>query len=896
MNPIKRPGRGATADAFRMSLCLFAAVLLGACGGGDGVSVGSGQDQDPVIVDFPIAYIKVPLPVDDQGVFVESDARELITFNFGADLYFRDRASPSALDVNITGAETNGLGAVRDIDISYDGTRLLFAMRGPVDLNLDLDDEDQPTWNIWEYDIADASMRRVIASDLTAEIGHDIGPKYLPDGRILFGSTRQLRSNAVLLDEGKPQFAAQDEDRNEDAFLLHVMNEDGTGIEQVSFNQSHDLDASVLANGQIVFSRWDNAGANNAINLYRMNPDGSELELMYGQNSHATGTNGEVIQFLQPHQIEDGSIMALVRPFTNTDDGGDIITIDTAAYVENTQPNQDNVGLTGPAQQAATINQVSTLAGAPSPGGRFRSIYPVQDGTGRILTSWSQCRLTDIAPPAAGEVRQFYPCTAPNLADPDLEEAEPVYGIWMYDPRDDTQLPVVPPEAGFMMTEVVAADPRSVPPVILDSESTFAADPDLAAEGAGVIKIRSVYDFDGGAVVNIAAIADPAQTTAAERPARFLRIVKAVSLPDDDVLDFDNTAFGRSAQQGMKEIVGYAPIEPDGSVMVKVPANVAFGISVLDEDGRRTTARHQNWMQVRPGQILECNGCHVAQSGISHGRSDAFAAAWEGAETVGSPFPNTRAEFFVGESGETMAEIRARVSCASTGCSSLEPSMDIEFEDVWTDETAAGRAPDEAFTYSHLDLTTPPPTSLNCLTQSWAANCRIVINYETHIHPLWVASRPVLDDMGNPVLDGSGNPVTNDCVNCHSPTDDQGVLRLPAAQLDLSDGISADEPDHFNSYRELLFPDNEQELNMGALQDVLVENGVDEDGNPVFVTVTVNPSMSVAGANASNRFFSRFEAGQSHDGYLTDAEQRLISEWLDVGAQYYNNPFDAPAN
>jgi len=890
MNTVKRPCSDVTAGGLRMQLCVFAALLLGACGGGDGVGVGSGQDPDPVIVDFPIAYIKAPLPVDDQGVFVESDARELITFNFGADLYFRDRASPSALDVNITGGETNGLGAVRDIDISYDGTRLLFAMRGPVNLNLDLDDEDQPTWNIWEYDISDASLRRVIASDLSAEIGHDIGPKYLPDGRILFGSTRQLRSNAVLLDEGKPQFAAQVEDRNEDAFLLHVMNEDGTGIEQVSFNQSHDLDASVLANGQVVFSRWDNAGTNNAINLYRMNPDGSELELLYGQNSHATGSNGEVIQFLQPHQLEDGSIMALVRPFTNTDDGGDIITIDTAVYVENTQPNRDNAGLTGPAQQAATINQVSTLAGAPSPGGRFRSIYPVQDGTGRILTSWSQCRLTDIAPPAAGEVRQFYPCTTPNLADPDLEEADPVYGIWMYDPRDDTQLPVVPPEAGFMMTEVVAADPRSVPPVILDSESTFAADPDLATEGAGVIKIRSVYDFDGGAVVNIAAIADPAQTTAAERPARFLRIVKAVSLPDDEVLDFDNTAFGRSAQQGMKEIVGYAPIEPDGSVMVKVPANVAFGISVLDEDGRRITARHQNWMQVRPGQMLECNGCHVAQSGISHGRSDAFAPAWEGAEAVGWPFPNTRAEFFVGEVGETMAEIRARVSCASTGCSSLEPSMDVEFEDVWTDEVAAGRAPDEAFTYSYLDLATPSPTSLNCLAQPWAADCRIVINYEMHIHPLWVASRPVLDDMGNPVLDGTGNPVTNDCVNCHSPTDDQGALQLPAAQLDLSDGISPDEPDHFNSYRELLFPDNEQELNMGALQDVLVENGVDEDGNPVLVTVTVNPSMSVAGANASNRFFSRFEAGQSHDGYLTGAEQRLISEWSTVLQQSLRRP------
>ena len=48
------------------------------------------------------------------------------------------------------------------------------------------------------------------------------------------------------MDEGKPQFSAQDEDRNEPAFVLHVMNADGSGIRQISFNQSHDLDPAVL--------------------------------------------------------------------------------------------------------------------------------------------------------------------------------------------------------------------------------------------------------------------------------------------------------------------------------------------------------------------------------------------------------------------------------------------------------------------------------------------------------------------------------------------------------------------------------------------------------------------------------------------------------------------------
>ena len=50
--------------------------------------------------------------------------------------------------------------------------------------------------------------------------------------------------------------------------------------------------------------------------------------------------------------------------------------------------------------------------------------------------------------------------------------------------------------------------------------------------------------------------------------------------------------------------------------------------------------------------------------------------------------------------------------------------------------------------------------------------------------------------------------------------------------------------------------------------------------------------MSRVGALASGTFFSRFDAGGTHAGDLSTAELRLISEWLDLGAQYFNNPFD----
>ena len=45
-----------------------------------------------------------------------------------------------------------------------------------------------------------------------------------------------------------------------------------------------------------------------------MNPDGSQLEMLYGQNSHDTGTGGQIIQFTQPRELEDGTLMALIRP------------------------------------------------------------------------------------------------------------------------------------------------------------------------------------------------------------------------------------------------------------------------------------------------------------------------------------------------------------------------------------------------------------------------------------------------------------------------------------------------------------------------------------------------------------------------------------------------------
>jgi hypothetical protein len=903
-----------------------ASFVLGACSSGDagnGVAIGSGQAaNDPVAPDFAIAYVKRPLrdAADPNGAFQE-DPRVQRVWNGPADVYLRERATPSATERNVTARLTEGRWDVRDLEPSYDGRKLLFSMRPPLRPNAP--ESQQPKWAIYEYDVESDALRRVIRSDIVAAEGHDVSPHYLPDGRILFTSTRQRGAKAVLIDEGKSQFAAGVEgNRNRPAFVLHVMNADGTGIRQLSYNTGHDLDPTLLATGEVLFTRWDNyAGSGPGMHLYTMQPDGSGLQLLYGRNSHQTGSDGSTVQFLQPRPRPDGRVVALARPYTGTEFGGDAVLIDVRGYVENTQPVASNAGAAGTAQSRLVVNDVRTVPG-PSPGGRYASVYPLWDGTDRMLVSWSQCRLLDQG--------RIVPCTNDALARPGIQTAPPLYGVFIYDPRQNTQLPVVAPQEGVMYTEVVTLQPRAPLPATL-REAVAGADYDaaLAAEGVGILNIRSVYDYDGcdrsdataacatapagsplaGAIAGgIRTLRDSSLTAANRRPARFLRIEKAVSLPDREVLqDLDGYAFGVSSV-GMRELLGYVPIEPDGSVRVKVPANVPLDISVLDADGRRISTRHRNWLQVRTGEVVTCNGCHVQQAGAngapsrSHGRAGLFPAANPGAPASGQPFPGTSlrvtdtsgslvAASTRPDAGETMAEYRARAqfSCTRGPCAPA-PSMNVLYADVWS-AVAPGAGGNAPIALTYAALATPLPT--DCVDR-WEARCRSVIHYPRHVAPLWTRARVEFE------ADGVTVRTDRTCTTCHNTTDAAGQRQIPAGQLDLTNAPSDQNPLVATSFRELLFPDNEQVLNMATLQDRLVPVVDPATGQTVLVPVAVQPPMNGGGANASTRFFSRFAAGGTHYDaaaqrpWLDPAELRLIAEWLDLGGQYYNDPFAVP--
>jgi hypothetical protein len=893
----------------RRAAWLAALAAVAACSGGWHLGSTSSV-TDPATVDYPVFYVKRQVPVDQAGKLQQDDLRLMRPFTIStptftastptADLYMRASASPDAPETNITTRMTAGqVWDVKDVDTSADGTRVIFAMRGPLTKNQKA--KDPPSWRIYEYIIATDDLHPLInpASDPDPPTVNDVSPHYLPDGRVVFSTTRQNQSQGILLDEHKPQFQAQDEARQEPAFVLEVynptgLNADGTVMHQISFNQSHDRDATMLANGRVLWTRWDNAPGKDAMSLYSANPDGTDLELYYGANSHMTGTNGTVVEFVHPHQMLDGRIMAIMRQYTKVDDGGDLVIIDGGHYVENTQPLLAYPTLTGPAQTAATTNDVYTIPG-PSPGGRFISAYPLLDGTNRILVSWSQCRLLDTTqkPPA------IVPCTSTALAQPNVQVALPLYSVWLFDPTQNTIDPIMPPVEGTMVTDVAVAQPRPLPSVITDSVPGVGLDGNLQAAGVGVIDIRSVYDIDGidTAIPDIATVADPVKTPATagsifwpNRPARFIRLEKAVSIPDKTVKNLSNAAFG--ASNYMMEILGYAPIEPDGSVRIEVTGNVAFRMSVLDANARRITPAQGVWLQVKPGEVVNCNGCHLpatAQNPRSHGRQGVFASAWAGAAVSGAPFPHTIATgpgAFIPEAGETMAEARMRVSCLidvppcqqmvpGYGSSTVDPAggMNVIYTDVWTDPAQATPGTSIYLRYDdpppQLFMGFAPPSTAGCISQ-WAANCRIIINYPEHIQQLWDAPRP---------LPAAADNNTCTQATCHNPKNAAGMAVPPAGNLDLTSAASQAVPQESVSYQQLLFP-----------HSVTVAGA----------TATYGPYMNAGAANGalSSQFFACVTSGAgcmapvAHAGMMTADEMRLVSEWLDIGAQYFNNPFD----
>lgn len=884
--------------------CYVCLHLVG-CGGG----IGDNNSADPVLDDTPIVYVQRSNLVEsvDNGaeILYQLNKQAPAEFFPGAQLMFRpntgintasehlfqtklcDRLPVNNPQFQLFCFEDRQVKPydVKDLSVSFDGQKLLFAMRPPAP---ESDDDPVPTWDIWQFDLQSDSLTSVISSAAVAAIGDDVAPAFLPDGDIIFASSLQQSTRALLLDEGKSQYQGLDEARRKPAMVLHRMTATGDAVQQLTFNMSHDLDPAVMTDGRVVFSRWDRMGGVNRVNLYSMNPDGSKVQILYGAHSHSRSDRNNQLEWYQPQQADNGQLLVQLSEVEPELWSTQFKFVDAENYTDINMPVYANSGAVGSGHTA-----VNGLAG------QLAHASPLYDGTGRILAVWSPCRLL-----IAGGIQA---CTPEALATPDATPASPIYGLWLFDPALGTQTLVQAGTSVKIAVEAVVMAARTPPPVITSYVASSQYDAAAASEDLGILDVRSIYDFAGvdTATGGLGALADPLQSSFEDRRGVFLRIVKGVPVPGRDIKQLNNADFGVSQQQLMREIIGYVPVEPDGSVKAAIPARVPFAISLVNASGVRVGGRHQNWLQLQPGEVLACNGCHQNGNDKSvHGRIDAEPPSANPGSALNSAFPNTQPGL-IAQIGETMAQVWARIN------GSPRPAVDLEFDDRWTDPNVASAI--ASFAVRHDDLATAKPLSPACIdidgNAAWSPLCRIQIHYPTHIEPLWSMDRTGL------AADGV-TPEDRTCISCHSRTDAFGALTVPAGQLELSSEPSPQMARQSISYRELLLNDNEVEVRDGALQDVLVQQ-LDADGNPVPVldedgepvldpfgnpvyeltTRPVTRSMNPAGAAASSRFFNTMtQAGTTvdHREYLTEAELLLIREWLDIGAQYYNDPFAVP--
>jgi hypothetical protein len=153
-------------------------------------------------------------------------------------------------------------GVARDPDVSFDGTKLLFSLRH--------DREDD--YHLYEMN-ADGSGLRPLT--LGASLS-DIDPMYLPDGRILFTSTREPKycmCNRHIMGN------------------LFTMEADGSNIQQIGHSTLHEGHASLLPDGRVIYDRWEYVDRNfgDAQGLWVTNPDGTNHAVYWGNNTNSPG-------------------------------------------------------------------------------------------------------------------------------------------------------------------------------------------------------------------------------------------------------------------------------------------------------------------------------------------------------------------------------------------------------------------------------------------------------------------------------------------------------------------------------------------------------------------------------------------------------------------------------
>ena len=407
-------------------------------------------------------------------------------------------------------------GQILDCDLSYDGKVVLFSWRQTQDEG----------YHLWTINIDGTGLRR-----LTDGEWHDYNACWLPDGGIAFLSTRSA------------QFAYC---WHAPVGVVHRMAADGSNVCQLSANYLNDFTPQVLADGRIVYSRWEyvDKPAIPIQSLWTINPDGTGLSAYFGNGVLSPGT------FMEARPIPGSTRIICTMTGHNGPTRGAIGVIDRS------------LGLNA---QAAICNVTPDVP-----------LQPVNQGNGNTSGSKQYS-----CPLPLDSTRFLVSIRGPLLVRTISGSCQ---SLALPGPDDGMQYFCAPP-----------VRPRRRPPVIATDSSRSADAPPTAT-----LYLQDIYQ----------GLAPHVKRGEVKRLRVVRELAKRVRIdPKLRAFGFQFPVISCGATYAGKRVLGEVPVASDGSASFRVPAGVPIYFMALDGHGR-AVQRMRSFTHFMPGEVQGCIGCH----------------------------------------------------------------------------------------------------------------------------------------------------------------------------------------------------------------------------------------------------------------------------------------------
>ena len=464
-----------------------------------------------------------------------------------------------------------GKGFIGKISLSFDARRILFDFR----------QDPNAGFRIWEVGVDGTGLRHVSfpPADEAEKVARwapgwhtdDIHPCYLPDGKIIFSSTR---CEHTVLCGGSSHLVAPG---------IHRMDADGTHVEQLTRSPVSEFCPEVLNDGRVMYHRWEyiDRGARVSKTIWAMNPDGTKPQELYGLADDDT----TIYMYPQPIPGNDHSFVCVgTCHFPQGGCLGSILLVDFGMGVRERGLDPSEPGYIQKDDRYPVVNLTPEVfvQRRTEPGWHFRTKDGkyVHDGEGRSGHLYTH--------PYPVSDRQFLVSYKVNAAD-HYKEVPNAYSLYLIDTDGHQCLVHADPKLSCWHPLPVVA--KAVPPLVLPfRESQY------AATTQAVCVVANVYQGMEGV---------------APGKVKWLRINEALPRYWSTGRRWDPSLSSSSWKAALWPRVqwGVVPVEQDGSAHFLVPANRSIFFQALDENFRELQ-RERTYVNYAPGEVRSCTGCH----------------------------------------------------------------------------------------------------------------------------------------------------------------------------------------------------------------------------------------------------------------------------------------------